>query len=218
MLLKKIQQTKFLIQEVKELQTKIDQHEQYKEYLDHLRSESRKCYEFFEAQRSLSTFYPSNFSNPDLNSFLDKVEILIDSFESDPKKIRITNTFRELESHNKSLEQEWYTFAKKESEDAMNTLTNVVRVIGQNNEIDQIIKSLKALVSKWPISGQNVQHFQQQCNNAKLKLSDLNASPSVQNFLERVNHKQATLADLTPEVVEWLSDNDFGKNLAITFK
>lgn len=219
MLLEKINKTRELMNEVNELQEKEGQYHQYKDFYEHFLNETTKGYEFVDAQISLIDQYSLVFKNPDLSSIINKLNDLLTSFEHEPKKGKITSIFRDLEQeHKNELAEKWLDFAKEESYDAISTLNNVLRITGSNTEISQIINSLQTLSKKWPLSEQHVKHFKEQCDNAKLKIDDLNASEEVQTFLKLVSRQQATIADLTPEVIEWLNNNDVGQNLTIRFK
>lgn len=219
MLLEKINKTRELMNEVNELQEKEGQYHQYKDFYEHFLNETTKGYEFVDAQISLIDQYSLVFKNPDLSSIINKLNDLLTSFVHEPKKGRITSIFRDLEQdHKNKLAEKWFEFAQVESYDAISTLNNVLRITGSSAEISQIINSLQALSNKWPLSEKHVKHFKEQCNNAKLKIDDLNVSEEVQSFLKLVSHQKSTAADLTPRVIEWLKENDFGQNLTIRFK
>ena len=218
MLLEKMKNMKAIVEEVNDLQEKVDQHQQFKEFYEALLQEIPKCNVYLDTQQALQETFPTMFHQPNYLDVISKLKQLEETFEKEPKKGRVANTFRNFDTYQTNLREQWFTFAKAQSDEAINTLTSVSKIMGSNPEIDSIIQSLNVLSKKWPVTKQNILHFKQQCENAKLTLTKLQANPAVQGFLNKVSLKEATINDLTPDVIDWLKTNQLDRNLVIRFK
>jgi hypothetical protein len=217
-LLEKMKNMKAIVEEVNDLQEKVDQHQQFKEFYEALIQESQKSNAYLDVQQALQETFPTTFHQPNFSDVISKLKQLEETFEKEPKKGRVANTFRNFDMYQANLGEQWFVFAKAQSNEAINTLTSVSKIMGAKPEIDSIIQSLNVLSKKWPVTKQNILHFKQQCENSKLMLTKLQASPAVQGFLNKVNLKEATINDLTQEVMDWLKSNELDRNLVIRFK
>ncbi|MDF9759797.1 hypothetical protein OKW24_001570 [Peribacillus simplex] len=218
MLLEKIKNMKTVVEEVNDLQEKVDQHQQFKEFYESLSQEIHKCTVYLDVQQGLQETFPTAFQHPNYLEIISKMKQLEETFEKEPKKGRVVTTFRNFDMYLTNLGEQWFTFAKAQSNEAINTLKSVSRIMGANPEIDSIIQSLNGLSNKWPVRKQSIDYFKHQCENAKLKLTKLQASPAVQGFLNKVSCNEATINDLNPEVIDWLKTNQLDRNLVIRFK
>ncbi|MBO9128579.1 hypothetical protein [Bacillus sp. 165] len=218
MLLDKVRETRQLVEKVKLAEERANRHQEYQDFYQKLIEKSPDFDQFIEALRSMLTSPPETFVKPDLSQILIKINELLSTFESEPKQSLISALSKEIRIHDEQWKVKWTDYATKKSQEVIRGLNSVKQVAGSVDDINTIIRVLESLANKWPISESNITQFSKHLFQAKEKLMSLNTTPEVQQFLNRVANNEATIADITSEVMEWLRDNNFLNNLKISFK
>lgn len=218
MLLDKVRETHQLIEEVRLAEERVNQHQEHQDFHQKLIDKSSDFEKFIEGIRSMVTSYPEVFVKPNLAQVLTKIDELLSTFEREPKQIRINTLSKEIRVYDEQWQMKWSDYATKNSKEVIRGLNSIKQVVNSSNDIDNIIQDLESLANKWPISEKDINQFSRYLNQAKEKLMNLNTTPVVQQFLDRVANNEATIADLNLEVMEWLGDNNFLNNLKISFK
>ena len=218
MLLDKVRATRELIEKVKIAEERSSRHQEYEDFYQKLNDYSTELNQFTESLKSLLSSYPGDFLKPDLSQVINKVDDLLATFENEPKQNRVTNLVREIRLHDEQWKKMWNHYAKAQSQELIRGLNSAKKVAGSAEDINSIINGLERLTNKWPIAESNLNQFSRYLFQAKEKLTSLNTTPGVQLFLDQVANNQATFEDVTPEVIQWLKDNNFSNNLKITFK
>ncbi|MGE7588531.1 MULTISPECIES: hypothetical protein [Peribacillus] len=218
MLLDKVISTRKLIEQVKIEEDRLSKYEDYREFSQKLVDQSSAYYEFINAIKSLEATYPEEFMKPDMSKVIEKINELLETFENDPKQNKINYLTKEIDNFNTEWHEKWTKFASSKSQDVIRGLSSIKQVAGLDTDINDIIHWLEVLTNKWPISERNLQQFTRYLIRAREKLTNINASPEVQKFLDSVANNKATINDVTPEIIRWLNENNFSSNLKITYK
>ena len=218
MLLDKVTSTRKLIEQVKIDEDRLSKYEDYRDFYQKLVDQSSVYNEFINAIKSLVATYPEEFMKPDMSKVMDKINELLETFENDPKQNKINSLTKEIGNFNTEWHEKWTKFASSKSQDVIRGLSSIKQVAGSDTDINDIIHWLEVLTSKWPISESNLQQFTKYLIQAREKLTNINASPEVQKFLDSVANNKATISDVTPEIIRWLNENNFSSNLKITYK
>lgn len=218
MLIDKISSTRQLVENVKLAEEQMSRHEEYDDFYQKLNGQTIHFDHVILSIASLQTKYPDTFEKTDMSDLLIKINELLTTFESEPKQSRITNFYKLVEDHSTRWEVLWNTYATEQSYDFIRGLDSIKQVADPTEDIDAIINGLNRLIDKWPLMESNISQFKRYITQAQEKLMSLNTSPAVQKFLERVANKSATIVDLTPEVIQWLKENNFENKLKISYK
>lgn len=83
-------------------------------------------------------------------------------------------------------------------------------------EIRSILASIRQDITSKP-SLRTVSHYTTAMNLARERQAAFQMDDAAKCFLERVQNHKATLADLTPDVLEWISQNRLAGRLKISF-
>lgn len=218
MLLNKIQETQQLMEETQGQQQKIDSMKKYEDFYAKLKNDSKIIEQFITSILALQIMKKNAFGQLDLSSIESTLDGLINQFEKDPNTRKIQELINNVVEKENQLKEKWFEITSHDSEEALQILDSIKGVLQDKTEIQFIRQSLQALSNKWPLTKQNVEQFINQYQNALNKLTELNVSPSIQQFLEKVSSNRATLNDVTDDVMEWLKEHRFPDKLYITFK
>lgn len=218
MLTDRIASTKEIMQRSKIAQEKIDRHQKYLEFLDTVLKEKKKMMEIIEAISALHCYDEFRFPKAELGQILWKIKDTLETFEVEPKRGKLQYLTKDLEEKSVVYKEKWNSFATSVMEDATRTLHSIRGLVENKEEIDDVITSLRKISQLWPVTEKNVTYFDKLLQDAKSKVSRLQVSTSIQQFLEKVANQQASLSDITPEIRDWLTQQDFSKNLTISFK
>lgn len=214
----KIESTKKIMQRSKQAEEKIDQHQKYQDFYETVKREKQRMILITDAISALHHYDDERFPKADLRQILRKLTDILSTFEAEPKKRQLHFLAKDLEEKSEVYKERWITFAASATEEATRTLHSIRGLVTDKKEIDDVISSLKKISELWPVTEKNVIYFESLLQEAKSKVTRLQVSPSIQQFLEKVANQQANLSDLTPEITEWLNQQDFSKNLTISFK
>ena len=72
--------------------------------------------------------------------------------------------------------------------------------------ISQLIQKLSGCQS-WPVSTESASEYMQAQEKAEELLAEMHFDANISAFLSKVKAGNAALADLTPEVTTWLTEN-----------
>ncbi|WP_312474702.1 hypothetical protein [Neobacillus sp.] len=218
MLLDKVRSTRELIVQVKLVDERVNRLLDYQDFYQKLAEQTSVYIEFINSINSLVATHPDYFIKPDMSSVIEKINDLLETFENNPKQVKVNYLTREINKFNLEWQEKWTKFASSKSQDVIRGLNSIKKVAGSDDNINYIIRGLESLSEKWPISESNLRQFTKYLINAKEKLTNLNTTTDVQKFLDLVANNKATIMDVTPEVIQWLNENNFSSNLKISYK
>ena len=105
-----------------------------------------------------------------------------------------------------ALKKEWTEISANYAMQTREDL-GILKMITPNKMlISQLIQKLSGCQS-WPVSAEAASDYSQAQLKAKELLSEMHFDASISAFLSKVKAGNAALADLTPEVTTWLTEN-----------
>ena len=60
--------------------------------------------------------------------------------------------------------------------------------------------------------------FEEQINIAKNKINELELTDDIRRFISRITSNNATIEDLTPNILKWIKDNKYENKIKLRFK
>lgn len=123
-----------------------------------------------------------------------------------------------LDSVESQLKSEWKKHYEYKTRGIIQTLTNIKPFFNDEREIEMIINNLKGFESKWPINRQSYDRFEELINIAKNKINELELTDDIRRFISRITSNNATIEDLTPNILKWINDNKYENKIKLRFK
>jgi hypothetical protein len=134
-----------------------------------------------------------------------------------PKKARIAALAREIQTAEENLKTSWLEHIKSSTAELISVLAGVRGLYSDKTQISTIIERVEAVNKRWPFDQSNIDELRNIIAQAQQIITQLDVNEEVQEFLTLVLTGQATLFDLTTDVLEWLNKQGFSKNLKISF-
>jgi hypothetical protein len=113
------------------------------------------------------------------------------------------------------MSQSWVTYANDKSKATINTLQVFSRAFDGMSEAVQIALRLKDLSSRLPKSEQEIQKFDQDLERGLSIIKSVDADDDVKRFIEMTVAGEASVADLTPKIVQWLTQKNLATRMMI---
>ena len=141
---------------------------------------------------SKTTFDKSKAVNP--SAFKQKAELFIDA-----------------------ITQEWAAFYKSNNIELISGLNIIVLVHPTPNIVRNCIMTLNKC-EKWPLTQDIIDAYKDAVQNANNLLKEMRFDDEIKDFLIKVRDKKATLADLTPSILEWIKSKDISDKVCLSIK
>lgn len=128
---------------------------------------------------------------------------------------------KEVKELTKNAEAGWKLYAEsqlKPQSELLSLVRQLPEINKQLKEIDALIARLEVLTQNSPQNAAEVKEFDQKLGKLAERLSKLNLEPDIEAFLSNVLHGQATLADLSDEILDWCRQGDRAKTFKIAFR
>ena len=138
------------------------------------------------------TFDKAKAVNP--NAFKKKAELFIDA-----------------------ITQEWAAFYKSNNIELISGLNIIVLVHPTPNIVRNCIMTLNKC-EKWPLTQDIIDAYKDAIQNANKLLKEMMFDDEIKDFLIKVRDKRATLADLTPSILEWINSKDISDKVCLSIK
>ena len=125
-----------------------------------------------------------------------------------------------LDSHVKhakaTLSSTWREISAQFS-DGVSGYLGIVRGIADNpSEVDKLRESISTLTRGEP-SNTAAKKLSAVVKQANTIISQFSLRPEIETFLKKVSSRQATILDLSPDVVSWLRTHNLSEKLKISF-
>jgi hypothetical protein len=218
MLLNKVAETRKTIEEYIDINTKLREARKINSFGEFARIELNKVKVTLGSYHSLHQMDPEFFPKRKLSYEFKQLESLIDSGLEKYNKDDVqafSRLFKKLED---DLKMRWSHYVLNKNKDIIGLLENLQNIVTNPQEIKQLISELKTFEKKWPVSAITLNRYHEFLSSANKVISDMNASEGIQEFITKVANNQATLDDLTDEVLNWLQTKQLTNKLVIKFK
>lgn len=141
---------------------------------------------------SKETFFNSKASNPD--SFHNKC----DSFISE-------------------IATEWAEYYKSTHHELLSGLNIMIPVHSNPMIVRNCVANIKKC-EKWPLTTDVVSSYLNAKEQARELLKEMRFDDNIKVFLQKVSLRTATLADLTPQIFEWINSECIADKIALSIK
>jgi DNA repair ATPase RecN len=167
-----------------------------------------------EATRSEVRVF-SNRTIPDIASSLR-------NFEQEPRQTKQLASVRaRVQDAIKKVKSQWEQYAKEQIREPLELLKlvrNLPEVIAEEQRYNEITAQLNRYVQDPPATLEDLAAFDQNLQMLKQRLQNIEGlSFAVKTFLQRAADGQATIADLTDEVIAWCRHGGHAHIFAISF-
>jgi DNA repair exonuclease SbcCD ATPase subunit len=161
----------------------------------------------------------------ELPKIMQKVQELRQQF-ADRQKIRQVQEIRHsvkapLGKIKNKIEIRWREYAEKRSKwllDFLEVIQNLPEIRDKAQFINKLKRRLEGFLATVPTNQAELEEFDQCLLTLQEHLSQLqNVHPDVTNFLRKVHNNQATMADVTNEVLSWCQQGNHAQVFLIRF-
>lgn len=129
----------------------------------------------------------------------------------------MARTFQsQVQSLSKDLRKEWKTASADYTEEVLGYLSLIAGITDNPKYYRDMADSIREICENPPTS-KSVSDLIHKVRSAKAVVDKFSLNPAIESFLKKVSSRQATIADLTPEVMNWLKENRLAGKLKIRF-
>ena len=129
----------------------------------------------------------------------------------------ITALKSSIELCRKNLEISWKEAANDLSNGVENSLVSLKGLLPNKQEAEDILDALKKAKGSLPGSGKVIDDFLDNVERGKGLIDGLHLDEEAEKFIVKVRTQQATVADLTPHIMDWLKENHLTGQIKVRF-
>ncbi|MCI8981974.1 MAG: hypothetical protein HFG78_06130 [Hungatella sp.] len=122
-----------------------------------------------------------------------------------------------IELCRKNAEISWKEAAGDLSGDVENSLSSLRGLLSNKQEAEEILESLAKAKAKLPGSVKTIDTFLDNVKRGKGLIDGLHLDVEAEKFIVKVRTQQATVADLTPHIMDWLKENHLTGQIKVRF-
>ena len=126
----------------------------------------------------------------------------------------ITKETNELEQF---LKEKWNLYIVSETNGLINTLKTIRSIVNDKPKVDIVVHSIMKDRVAWPVDNDKLNNINNKKKEAQKLISDLGLNKNISDFIEKIALNQATILDLTPEILDWVRNKEFENNIALRF-
>ncbi len=115
------------------------------------------------------------------------------------------------------LSAEWNQYIVQQSAELKGELEIVKQVSTEKSKIDTLLRRMRAC-QQWPVTNETAISYTAAVHEAKDLFGDMKFDSHISEFLQKVNTHEATLMDLTPDVMEWLKNEGLDRKVFLTIR
>lgn len=157
-----------------------------------------------------------NISLDSISKNILDIKISINNDRIDGREGAILNTI--LDSIENQLKEEWKKYYSKNTRVILQTLSNIKPFFYDETEVERIILALKKFESTWPINRGKYDLYRENINLAKNKIKELELTEDIRIFISKIIANNATIQDLTPNILKWIKDNKYENKIKLKFR
>jgi hypothetical protein len=218
MLLNKIAETRETLEEYRQLDIELRQVQKVSTFSQLAKTELNKIKSILASFHALNQMDPETFQKKKLSYELNKLVTLMNSGIKSyniEEVYGFSKLFRGLDD---DLRIRWSSFVLNKNKDIIGLLKNLQNIVTNPQEIKQLIADLQTFEKKWPVNSITLKRYHDYLNHANKVISEMDVSENVQDFITKVAANQATLDDLTDEVITWIRSKQLTNKLVIKFR
>lgn len=122
-----------------------------------------------------------------------------------------------IELCKKSVEISWVKAASGIANDVESSLKTLKNLLPNKQKAEAVLENLSKSKNTLPGSSKVIEAFFDSVNQGKELIDGLHLDNEIEKFINKVRTQQATVADLTPHILEWLKDNNLTGKIRVIF-
>lgn len=166
------------------------------------------------ASQIVNQAFADTIQMPYLRDWETKLEALIPGIQADSSK-DISRLLNEISAEISKYSEEWRKFSRNHSKETTNFM-NVLNSVFKKSEYVELKQQIESIGNLWPVSQVNIDQYQRKLVEAQSIIDSLKVTETVKKVLSKMASGQATLNDLTDEVMDWVRNNQLSSNLRIS--
>lgn len=218
MLLNKITETRKIFEDYNEMYSKQQKFRKISSFSQTMKTEFAKIKSILASFHALLQMDPEAFPKKKLSYEMKKLEEFktkgLQSYSKD-EVFDFSRLFRSLDD---DLKIRWANYVLNKNKDIIGLLKNLQNIVTNPEEMKQLISNLQTFEKKWPVTSISLNHYQEHFESANKVIAEMDVSEGVQEFITKVATNQATLDDLTDEVISWIRTKRLTNKIVIKFK
>lgn len=118
---------------------------------------------------------------------------------------------------NTATDNAWKESANDKSEEVVSSLVSLRNLLPDKKASDELLEEINSAKVKTPTSSKAIQSFLDNIEKGKQIVNGLNLDDETEKFINKVKVQKATVADLTPHILQWITDNNLTGILKVRF-
>ena len=111
----------------------------------------------------------------------------------------------------------WKVAAKQLAEDIEKSLFSLSSILPDKERALALRQNLSTATKYIPGSPEDIADFKANVREGKAIVNSLNLDSEAESFIQKVTNNNATVSDLTPHIIEWISQNNLNRQFKIRF-
>ena len=218
MLLNKVKETTNLIKLESEVNENKKINEDFKRVFKRLELIEKAFNNYYKTIKQLNKEYGIEYKYDDLNLLKRKLKKLKENLKGEYIDMSlidaITKETNELEQF---LKEKWNLYIVSETNGLINTLKTIRSIVNDKPKVDIVVHSIMKDRVAWPVDNDKLNNINNKKKEAQKLISDLGLNKNISDFIEKIALNQATILDLTPEILDWVRNKEFENNIALRF-
>lgn len=161
-------------------------------------------------------FHDCSMITQNLESLKEIWTIILEIYSSE-RVSKNNNLKKMITKLNYNLQLEWENYISSHDAEILDMLDIFSQVCNNKREINEITNSIRSMNS-WPLSEVVFNKYENRRTLGEKKISEIHFDKEIEEFLRKVKNQKASLIDLTPEILKWIKENDFDKNIMLSIK
>lgn len=116
-----------------------------------------------------------------------------------------------------ATDNSWSESANDKSEEVVSSLVSLRNLLPDKKAADELLEEINSAKVKIPTSSKAIQSFLDNIEKGKQIVNGLNLDDETEKFINKVKVQKATVADLTPHILQWITDNNLTGILKVRF-
>lgn len=117
----------------------------------------------------------------------------------------------------KTAETAWKEAAEQMAGEVERSLSSLKSLLSDKNEADELLSALRSAKVTIPGSPKVIDSFNENVRRGKNLVDGLHLDKEAEIFVNKVKSQHATVADLTPHIMDWLRDNNLTRQIKVKF-
>lgn len=122
-----------------------------------------------------------------------------------------------IELCRRNVDITWKEAAKDFSNDIENTLMSLKGLLRNKQEAEELLEALQKAKVSIPGSPKEIDDFLENVKRGKDLIDGLHLDKEAQDFIAKVRNQRATVADLSPHIMDWLKENHLTGQIKVRF-